>query len=172
MREPFGIGRPDVDDGVMDVGAAGGANFGKLDPFVCGEMRGNDFVGVFDVAGGGKRNGRGHGDDVVGLRNDPAGVPVARRRSVARVACGSARVDPRGESGDFLRGERRVVGEMAAAEIGEPRRHDAARDVVFDLRGEAASLRVGDERHGSDFAGAMTGLAVLLEDGEHIFVER
>jgi hypothetical protein len=155
----------------VDVGAAGRANFGKLHPFIFGEVCGNDFVGVFDVAGGGKRDGCWHGDDVVGLRNDPAGGPVTRWRSVARIACGSARVDPRGESRDFLCGERRIVGEMPAAGISEPRRHDAARDVVFDLRGEAACLRVGDERHGCNFAGTMTGLAVLLEDGKNIFVE-
>lgn len=89
-----------------------------------------------------------------------------------RIAGGSASVGPSGERGDFLRGERGIVQEVADGRIGEPRGHDAVRDVEFDLFGEAARLRVGDERHGRNFSGAMTDLAMLLEDGQDVFVER
>lgn len=172
VLEPFGVWRANINDGVMDVGAAGRADFGLFDPFVFGEVSGHDLVGVFHVAGGGNGDGGGHGDDVIGLRDDPTGGPKRRRRRVAGTACGSASISPSGESCDLLRGERWIVGKMAAAWIGKPRRHDAAGDVEFDLFGEAPGLRVRDKRHGRDFAGAVAGLAMLLEDGENVFIER
>src|SRR4029077_13014612 len=93
------------------------------------------------------------------------------RRSVVGVAFRSVGFGPGDEGRDLLSGERRVVGEMTAARIGEPGWHDFGASPVRHLARLEARLLVGDERHGSDLAKAVAGLAVVLEDRENVAVE-
>ena len=81
-------------------------------------------------------------------------------------------VCPRCKSGNLLLGQRRIVGKVAAAEIGEPRRHLAGGDGVTERGCLDLRLLISDQGHGSNFACAVTALAVLLEDGQNVFVKR
>jgi hypothetical protein len=80
-------------------------------------------------------------------------------------------VGPSGKCCDLLGGERGIVGEVAAARVGKPRWLGLGVGTVTNLRGPGAGLGVGDERHGADFAGAMTALAMLLQDRQNVAVE-
>src|SRR5438045_9780716 len=60
---------------------------------------------------------------------------------------------------------------MSTARIGKPRRHPFGAYVLRDEPGPGLRLLESDERHGSDLAGAMAALAVLLKNGEHVAVE-
>jgi hypothetical protein len=53
-----------------------------------------------------------------------------------------------------------------------PGRHPSDGGGFFDGFGEGAGGFVGEERHGRGLAGAMAALAILLQDGEYVFVER
>ena len=102
VAQPIGIWRADVHDGVMNVRAAGRLDFGHLHPFIFGEASGDNFVGVVNIAVGGKRDGFGHAHNCVGLRNHPACGPPAQRRCSVRIAGGSLRIRPGNERVYFL----------------------------------------------------------------------
>ena len=134
-------------------------------------MGGDDFVGVFDFAVGGDGNWLRHFYQRVGRGDVPALGEVAWSGGVLRVAGGGRGLRPVGDGGDFLIGERGVVGEVAVVWIGEPRGHHFHFYFVGDLLGPGFGFGVRGQRHGGNFAGAVAGLAVVLEDGEDIFVE-
>src|SRR5580698_4640746 len=92
--KPVGIRRANVDYRVMDVGAAGRVNFRHLHPFAFGEIRGDDLVGVFDVALGRNSDGFRHGYDEIGLGNVPAFGPMWWWRGAVGIAGGSVSVGP------------------------------------------------------------------------------
>ena len=52
-----------------------------------------------------------------------------------------------------------------------PRRHVAAADHVPDVVAPRVRIPIGRERERRDLAGAVTGLAVLLEDAHHLLIE-
>ncbi len=172
VAQPIGIWRTDVNDGVMHAGAAGRLNFGHLDPFVLREVGGDDFVGVVNIAVSGEGDGFGHAHDCVGLRNHPTFRPLARRWRGVRIAGGGLRIGPGNEGGNFLWRERGIVREMADGGIGKPRRHFAFGGGIGDGAGERAGLGVGHQLHRADFAGAVAALAMLLEDGQDVAIER
>ncbi len=61
---------------------------------------------------------------------------------------------------------------MAELRIGKPWRHRPALDCLGDGGRPGPRLLVGHQRHGSNFAVPMTALAMLLQDGENVSVER
>src|SRR6185312_1276491 len=134
-------------------------------------MRGYDLVGVFDVSVGGNRHGLRHLEDLIGMRDVPAFRPVRSGRSSFRVSGGRACFRPSQDCGDLLRGQRRVVGEVSDGGVGEPGRHHFALYGGGDCWGKWLGLLVGYKRHGRYFAGAVTALAVVLEDGEDVLVK-
>jgi len=60
---------------------------------------------------------------------------------------------------------------MTDRRVGKPRRHGFVGYGRGDGAGEGLRLRVGDERHRSDLAGAMADLAVVLEDREDVAIK-
>ena len=61
---------------------------------------------------------------------------------------------------------------MADGGIGEPGRHFAFGSGIGDGARQGARLRVGHELHRTDFTGAMTALAMLLQDGQDVAIKR
>jgi hypothetical protein len=61
---------------------------------------------------------------------------------------------------------------VADAGIGKPRWHFASGGAARDLREPFVRVPISDERHRSDFTGAVAGLATILEDRQNVFVER
>ena len=171
VAQPLRIRRPNVHDGVMHVLAARRTNLRHLHPFAFGESGGHDFVGVFDVAARGNCNRLRHLHHDVRLRNVPAFRPVRRRGRIACVASGRAAFRPAYKSRDFLRRERRIVREMSATRIGEPRRHFPVAHCGGNCLRFGTRVVKRDERERRDFAGAMAALAMLLQDRQHVAVE-
>ncbi len=155
----------------MDGGAVAGAHFHFLDPAVFGEVRGQNQILIVHRALRGNVEGRRHFEDLVGRSNIPALRPLARWRSILRIARGRAGVDPGRQRVDLGLGERTVVCEMSVIRIGEPGWH-LARDHLFaNSFGPGPRLGVSEERHGSDFTRAVALLAMRLENGKNVFVE-
>ena len=170
VAEPFRTRGANEDDGVMDVGAALGADFEGGDPAVRGEAGGHDHMLIIDFAGGGNGKGGGHGEDGLGRGDAPAFGPVAGRGDGA--ARGSAGVGPVSEGGDFGGGEAGIVGKLARFGGGKPGGHGVAEDGVADGAGVGAGLLVGEQGHGRGLTGAMAGLAVAFENWEHVLIEQ
>src|SRR5437763_11141476 len=61
---------------------------------------------------------------------------------------------------------------MAVPWIREPGRHHLHLDRVADRVCPGPSLLIGDQRHRRDFSGAMTTLAMVLQDGQYVAIER
>ncbi len=134
-------------------------------------MRGHDFVGVLHIAMGRDRDRLGHRQDDVRLRDVPSFSPLRRRGRVMRIACRSAGRDPGQRRRNLLRRERRIVGEVAESRVGKPWRHHSALNCLCDSRRPGPGLLVRHQRHGRDFAGTMTALAVALQQGKNVFIE-
>ena len=81
VPQPLGIRRPNVDHGMMHILRAGRMDFRHLYPFVFGEMRRHDLVGVFHVAVGRDRDRLGHRQNEVRLRDVPSFGPLRWRRA-------------------------------------------------------------------------------------------
>ena len=171
ILQPVGAGLADEGDDVVDTGAVGGPGFGELDPLVGLERRGDEDVLILDGAGGWDFVRGGQFDDGIGFGNGPAIGELARRRQVFGIALGRSGVDPGGEGTDFLRLEGIVVGELAVVRIGEPGRHFAREHRFFDGLGPGAGLLVGEQGKRRGFAGTVTDLAAVLQDGRHVFRE-
>ena len=88
-----------------------------------------------------------------------------------RIARRGARVYPCQHGGNLLRRERRIVGEVPEARVGKPRRHHSALNRFRDSRRPWPRLLVGHQRHGCDFTRTMATLAVVLEEGQDVFIE-
>lgn len=77
-----------------------------------------------------------------------------------------------GQNGrNLLLGERRIIGKAPKSRVGKPRRHHFGFNRFRDDRRPLPSLLIRHQGHGSDFAGAVTTLAMVLKDGENISVE-
>ena len=82
-----------------------------------------------------------------------------------------ASCDPRQQSRDLRSAERRIVREVSEPRISEPRRHHSAVHRFRDSGRPRPGLLIRQQGHGSDFAGAVTTLAMALEQGEDVLVE-
>ena len=111
---------------------------------------------------GGKGDWLRHFHDCIGLRNVPAIGPLARRRSIVRIACWSFCFGPRVENFDFLAGKRRVVRKMPDGAIGKPRRHFPACGDERDRASFSLRVFIGHQWQRADFAraGGSSGSAV------------
>src|ERR1700681_4267729 len=76
VLEPGRVWRTNVNHRVMNVRATAGTHFGELHPFVLGEMRENNFIGVVHVAVGRNRNAFGHLHNCIWPRNEPGFRPA------------------------------------------------------------------------------------------------
>ncbi len=84
--QPFRIRRPDVDHPVMHVFRTRWQHLRHLHPFIFGESRRHDFVGVLHRPMRGNRHRDGHRHHVIRLRNAPAAHPMPRRGRIAGVS--------------------------------------------------------------------------------------
>ena len=87
------------------------------------------------------------------------------------IARWSAGCDPRQQSRDLLSAKRRIVREVSESRISEPRWHHSTLHRFRDSGRPRSGLLVRQQRHGSDFAGAVTTLAAVLEQGKDVLVE-
>ncbi len=60
---------------------------------------------------------------------------------------------------------------MTKLRVSKPRRHHLVLNRFGDGRRPRPRLLVGHQGHGRDFARAVTALAVVLQDGDDVFVE-
>ena len=99
---------------------------------------------------------------------------VDRGRHIRRIAQRGATIDPASNQIDFCIGQRRVVLELLDPDrlVDVPGRHLASHDPVLDRPGPRADLLVGDQRHRSHLARAMTDLTGALQDGDDVFRKR
>ena len=95
----------------------------------------------------------------------------AGRRRVVRIAGWSARLYPCQHGRNLLRRKGRIVGKVPEARVRKPRRHHSALHRFRDSRRPGPRLLVCHQRHGSNFARAMTALTVVLEQGEDVFIK-
>ena len=168
---PLRSGRPHPDLAVMQHGGITGPHFGGGHPHVLCEVGLDDDVLVVDGAAGRHVERLRHLHDDVGL-DVPAVVEGERRRRRGRVASRRAGIGPRRERVDLAIDEPALVGQVRVAGIGEPGRHLLRDHGGLDRARPRSGLLVGDERHRGDFAGAMAGLTVRLQDGQDVLVER
>ena len=96
---------------------------------------------------------------------------MRRRRRVFFIASGRARLDPVRDLGQLLPAKRRIIRKVAAAGVSEPGRHLVILNRLQNLLRPGLGLLIGDQGKWSNLAGAMTRLAMLLEDRQHIFVK-
>lgn len=107
----------------------------------------------------------------VGFLNSPTRCPMRRRRRIGRTSLGSARRDPRRDSLDLLRRQRRIVCEVPAARIGKPWRHGPLLHGIPNGSRIEPRLAVCFERHRRHVTFAMTRLAARMQNGQDVFVE-
>ena len=159
-----------VDDAFSGAGTAR-TDFDRLRPFVFFEISRDGEVLILDFTFGGDFEGFWNFEDGIGgaAGEIPADGPVARRRSIVRIAFGSAGIGPIGDGFDFGFGQPAIVQEPIA--FGEPRRHNPAGDGVADGFRPGADVFVSGEGHGRDFAGAVAFLASILEDREDVAIK-
>ena len=140
-------------------------------PHVFGKVHFHQNVLVGHRAGRGHIEVLGHLDDHVRL-DIPAVMKGDRSRLVLRVAFHRAAVRPRTERHDFRVGQSLVVREMPVRRIREPGRHLPLDDSGLDRFRPRTRVLVGQERHRRDLARAMARLTVLLQNRQHMLVER
>ena len=161
-----------VDDDVMHELAIALANLRELHVLVFGEVRRHGEIFVRYHAFGGYVVDFGHRKDNVWFADLPAFGIFRIRRQVFRIAFRRARIDPRDDSVDLFLRQAAVVREIAMFRVRKPGRHLASDNFFADRFGPGAHLFETHKRHGRDFAGAMTGLTVLLNDRRNVFVVR
>src|SRR5690606_19702243 len=91
--------------------------------------------------------------------------PLDRGWHVGSLPLRHPAVHPPHEGGDLSVAQRDVVPELPHADrlIDVPGRHHPRFDLLLDHVPPGADLLEGDQRHGTDRAGPMTALTVLLE---------
>ena len=121
-----------------------------------------------------------HVDDEVRLADQEAArvLPLTRRRTLRGIALGRAALGPGHDRVDLRLGEGPLVQEDAGGVIRRvPWRHLATLHEAGDGTRPRPDLFVGHQRHRRHHAGhvvaarAVAGLAVLLEDGQHVLME-
>ena len=105
-----------------------------------------------------------HGEHDVGCPDLPAFGKLGRGRQVLGIARGSAGVSPGDERFFITFAQAAVIRENASFRIGVPGRHQPARHFLADRLGPGPRLLVSQQRHGRDFALAMTTHAVFVKD--------
>ena len=147
-----------------------GTQFGGDHPHVFGKIRFDKDALVVDRA-------RRRQVDVLRHLNDHVGFEVPsllerhRRESVPGIAFRGAAVGPGGQRLDIGIAQRLVICKMTVGRIGKPGGHLSSHHSSLDRFCPWTRILIGEEGHRRDFAGAMTYLTVLLQNGENAFVE-
>jgi hypothetical protein len=147
-----------------------GKNLDRSDPRVFLERRRKCYAFPFDNPA--RRNWiSGQIERDIRLDLPTACRPLGWRRRKRGITFGRTAIDPCGNRGDLGLPERSIVVEMAVLRIGEPRWHRFRDDSLLDCLRPRPSLFVREHRERTDLTGPMAALAILLEHGQHIFVE-
>src|SRR5271165_4148716 len=157
---------------MMHIAAPLRQHFHHLHPAALGEMGGDDFAGIFDIAAGGQVDGLRHLQHQVRLGDGPAFGPDPWWRRILSLARRAISIGPCGERGYFLPGERGVIRKLSHAGIREPGRHGLGLRGLVDGCSVGLSLRVRFERHGRNASDAVAFLAMALQNWQDITVER
>ena len=146
-----------------------GKHFGRLDPFVFGEVGGN--VDVFVVVHGGSTHQKlGNGQHHVGL-DVPAFREYGSRRQILGVSFFGSGSHPGIDGGDLGVGQPRIINEIAHLGVGMPGRHLAIHHRITNRPRPGTGVLISHQRHGSDVVGTMADHAVLEENRGHVPVE-
>ena len=172
MPQPFRIRRPDVHHGMMHMRRASRTKLRHLHPAVFRKMRRHDLVRVFDFAVRLNRYRLRHLQHQVGLRNIPPRSPLSRRWRLGLVSRRRTRFRPLRNRRNFPLAYRCIIRKMPIARIGKPRWHHLHLHRMSHGLSPGPSLLVGQECHRCDLARTMATLAMILEDWQHVFVER
>ncbi len=105
-----------------------------------------------------------HLDDDVRSAELPSRAPFGQRRQVGGISFDGALRRPVANRPDLRVGQHTRTDELTRLAARLPRRHHTARRDVDDLRRALPHVEVRGEGERSDFAGAMTGRAVLEND--------
>ena len=140
-------------------------------PGVLGEAAGNNEVGVLDGSrsryGIRLRNLKHH----VGL-DVPAFVPLDRCGSVLRIAFRSACVSPCRKLAHIRIAQAAIIGKVTIFGIGKPGWHFARDHRRFYGFSPWTRAVVVEKRRRSDLPRPMAALAILLQNGQYVFVKR
>ena len=120
---------------------------------------------------GGRRGHREflrHGQHQVRLAKSPFGRKLARRRCVLGITLRTTLVYPGQQRIAVLGFQTAVVGELAVLRIGVPRRHSPFTHHFADGLRPGGGIVVIQQRHRADLSGAMTFLAVFLQDAGYL----
>src|SRR5215469_2551607 len=149
-----------------------GPHLHALDPFVFGKMQREDYVLIFHLPASRDWARPGHLEHCIGLADVPAIGPLPRRRRILRNAGWRACIRPFRNRPDLSARKRRVVREVTVLRIGEPGRHLARHCSLANRLGPGPRLGVSAKRHGRDLARPVALLAMVLENGQNIPIER
>ena len=143
-----------------------------LHPPVFRKMRRHNFVGVLNLTPRRNLHGLGHLHHEIRVRNIPSFSPFPRCRRIFRIPRRSPSFGPRHNRRNLLLGQRSIVGKMPIPRIGKPRRHHLHFDRMRHRPGPRTRLLVGHEWHRRNFSRPMATLTMILQDRNHIFIER
>jgi hypothetical protein len=156
---------------VMDDPAVAGHRLREGEVAIVGERRGDAEAAVDVAAARGNREGL-RAQHEVGCPPAGGGLERRRGRQIARVALGGAGLDPASDRGDLFLREPADTDEISVVGHRLPRRHRACPRRLENLRPAPVDLVVRDQMERSAAAGAMTLLAVLLQDRRDVAGER
>jgi len=92
-------------------------------------------------------------------------------RSIFGIAFDGSLIGPGDQGSNLFGSQAAIVGEVADGGIGKPWRHFLRQHGLFHGLGPGAGVLVSEQREGRGFAGAVTLLAALLQDGQDLLIE-
>ena len=155
----------------MHHGAIGRPELGRFHPLVFGESAGNDDVGVVDYASGRHLIFDRHLDHIVRLPDVPAFQPLHGLRLILGVAFRRTRVHPGHQRLDVGVAQAAIVRKMAISRVCKPGRHLLDQHRLLDRFRPGTRLLISQQRHRTNFAGAVAFLAILLQDRRYVPVK-
>ena len=167
-RRPGGIR---IHQRVMHHAPVAGTKLHAAQVHVLGGIERQDEAAVFVGAVGRHLELVAQGEDFIGLAGRPAIRKNRRRGSVSGVAFGRPCLGPFANQRDLWFGKPPLIGEGAVAGLGLPGRHDALPGDDGEQAGFLGGIRVGQQGKWRDFAGAVTGRAVLIQNRRDVFVK-
>ncbi len=172
ILHPRRVGIANERDDVMRVLAVRGPGFGELHVLVFGEIGRQPDILIIDSA---RRRNIKRSRDLkhhVRLADRPAFGEGQSLRRVLGIAGLGAAIHPSHQRLHFGVRQPAVIRKFSVMRIGEPRRHLLSEHRCFDrLRVRPRALIV-EQRHRGSFAGPVAALAVFLENGENVLIER
>ena len=155
----------------MHVRAKRRQHFHSLHPAILLESCRHNLVCVFDVAARRQRHALRHFQNQIRLRDAPTLGPTNRRRGVVWITGGRSCGGPSCERRDLSLRERRIIREVPNVRIRKPRRHRFVLRRGCNRCCIRPRLLIRFESHRRDAVGAMTNLAPLLQNRQHVAVK-